>query len=293
MVGLLLLAGLSGSVAPARAVFAGGASQNLQGVGLQIVRFPPPLVINSVVANATTVDVTMGFNVTVNASGGSGNPANYNYTWHGLPAACPDSYSAVQNCTPTVAGRLSITVTVNDTLTLQSNTSGAVNITVNSLPTLTKFNVSKTNITQGTEIWFNATGSGGTAPLSFVYAGLPRGCTGNTSSFSCAPTLAGTYNVTVVAMDSLGMTSNKLNVQVTVQGNKSTTTVTPGIGNSGWAIVGGILVIGALATVALLWQARREDRAGQTATVVATQVPPDQPGGSPPSGPMPPAGPSS
>lgn len=256
-------------------------------------------------ANNTTVDVSMNFNISVdpvNLTGGALNSSNFTYVWSGLPAfvpgnpgsGCygvnPGNNSSVLNCTAASPGTLHVSVTATN-FTGASNSSTTLAIVVNALPTLTSFHVSATNTTLGTQIWFNATSTGGTAPVTFAYTGLPLGCVGSNASFSCTPTRAGLYNVTVSAVDSYGYSSAVQNVKVTVKTlAKSTST---GIGTTGWAIVVGILVVGAIATMALLLQARREERAGQMGMDQAQSGPSQETGGQPPAGGTPPPGSSS
>ena len=256
-------------------------------------------------ANNTTVDVSMAFNVSVdvvNLTGGALNASNYTFVWAGLPAyvpsdpgsGCygvnPDNNSSVENCSAAAPGSLTISVVATDYLNGEHNSSSTLTILVDVLPTLTELQVSKLNSTLGTQIWFNATASGGTAPLTFSYTGLPLGCSGSTASFSCTPTRVGLYNVTVTASDAYGYTTVTLSAKVTVSAVKTTTTT--GIGTTGWSIVIGIIVVGALITVALLFQARREERAGRMGMEEA-QEPSQESGESPPMGGTPPPGPPS
>ncbi len=261
-------------------------------------------------ANNTTVDVSMAFNISVqvNLTGVIQNntmnntDSNFTFAWSGLPAFVPGdpgsgctgfagvagNNSSVLNCTAASAGALSVSVVVTNFTNGESNTTTALAITVNPLPTISTFTVSSVKIAVNTSITFTVTASGGTGGLTFQYTGLPLGCSSNESTFSCAPDRVGVYNVTVVAVDSLGFTSPLWNVTVTVEGaaKKSTS----GIGTTGWAVVIGILVIGFLATAALLLQARREERAGQMGTEEPSQESTGDTGMQPPT---PPSGPSS
>jgi hypothetical protein len=254
-------------------------------------------------ANNTTVDVSMDFNISVdvvNLTGGALNSSNFTYVWTGLPAFVPGSpgtgcyganagnNSSVLNCTAASSGTLKVSVTATN-FTGVSNSSSTLTIVVNPLPTISAFDVSATNSTLGTQIWFNATGAGGTAPLSFSYSGLPLGCAGSSASFSCTPTRAGLYKVTVVAVDSYGFSSAAQSVNVTVK--TVAKSASPGIGTTGWAVVIGIVVVGAIATLALLLQARREERAGRMGMDEAQAGSPEETGGQPPMGGSPPTGP--
>jgi len=302
VVAVLLFGAILGSATP--------ASRNGSSLGATSHSFVLPVAsasfsVVNLTANNTTVDVSMAFNVSVNVvnlTGGALNASNYTFVWSGLPAFVPgipgsgcyglnaNNNSSVLNCTAASAGALSISVSATNFTSAQTNSSGTLAIHVNALPTLAAFHVSEANSTLGTQIWFNATSTGGTAPITFSYTGLPLGCAGTAASFSCTPTRVGLYNVTVIAVDSYGYTSGSLNEKVTVSTVKSGTT---GIGNTGWAIVIGIVVVGGLATVALLFQARREERAGRMGMEETPQEPSGESGGTPPMGGTPPPGPPS
>lgn len=252
--------------------------------GLSLARPPPaPLTIHGVDANLSALDLTMSFNVTVNVTGGSGNPANYRYNWSGLPPGCSNSHSVVQNCTPTATGSYPVKVTVNDSVTLVS-ANGTTLVTVNSDPAISAFSVNQPTSTLGTQLTFTVTAAGGTGTLNYTYLGLPLGCAGYNATLVCTPTRVGLFNVTVVAYDAVGYTTAKWFLNVTISPAGSA-----GIGTSGWAIVGGIIGVGAIVTIALLLQARREERSG-----MLPPTPPQPPagaGGAPPSGGSPPASP--
>ena len=241
LVTAFLLAGAAGY-----ATFASGTSARSTAPVLATAA-PPPLTLTGPVANNTTVDIGMAFNLTVNVTGGSGNGSNYNYTWMGLPTGCANNWSYSLNCTPTRAGTFSVTVFVRDTADGVNATSTALPITVNALPTSSAFTVSShlvapsdhVNVTVNSTIWFNATATGGTAPLTYVYVGLPLGCSNTNASlglasFFCSPNRVGVYNVTMHAVDAYGYTTAVKNVTVTV-------TAAP-ISSASWPIISPISV---------------------------------------------------
>jgi hypothetical protein len=269
---------------------------------------PPPAnfqVVN-LTANYTTVDVSMAFNLSVNVvnlTGGALNASNYTFVWTDLPpyvpsspgSGCygvnPDNNSSVENCTAAAPGTFNVSVVATDYQNGEHNNSSVLSIVVSVLPVLSALSVSELNSTLGTQIWFNATTSGGTAPLTFAYTGLPLGCAGTNASFYCTPTRVGLYNVTVTAIDANGYSTSTLGAKVKV--SSATKTATTGIGTTGWSVVIGIVVVGAIITIALLFQARREERAGRMGMEESPPQPPQAPGGTPPMGGTPPPGPPS
>jgi hypothetical protein len=310
MAGLLLvsaLVGLGGS-APLRTAFSQGGDHSLA-----VPPAPATFSLVNLTANNTTVDVSMPFNISVNVvnlTGGALNASNYTFVWTGLPAFVPgtpgsgctgptpgSNNSPVLNCTAASPGALTISVSATNITGGPSNSTGPITIAVNPLPTETAFTVSSAaiaganhiSVAVNTSITFIVTASGGTSPLSFAYAGLPLGCSSNASTFQCAPNRAGVYNVSVTTSDSYGYTAGPLNVTVTVTAPVKTTS--SGIGTTGWAIVIGILVVGALVTVALFVQAGREERRGRMGMEEASQGSSGQSGGEPPMGGTPPPGP--
>lgn len=252
---------------------------------------PPPLRVPAPTTNTSVLDLGMTLFATLNASnvtGGSGNPANYQYQWFGLPPSCTTANVSNFSCAPTNTGTFTITVTVNDTSTHRTGTSAAVSITVNTDPTISSFTVSATSVAVNGSITFTATASGGSLPYAmFVYKGLPSGCTGNTSTLTCSPGVAQNYNVSVVVIDAVGMPSNQRNLTVTVTAGASPSS-TKGPTVAEWGIIAAILIIG-FALAALLWmRARKEERASYAATPSppppGAPPPPSSPPSAPPAG---------
>jgi hypothetical protein len=246
----------------------------------------------------------MAFNLSASASAGSPAPAWFNISWQNLPPGCAgptynnsSKGASVVNCTATTVGTYGVDVVVTDSAG-GTKTSGLLNITVNQNLNLTAFSPSTLNLTLGNEIWFNATATGGTPALTYLYGGLPPGCSNSTASFHCIPTRVGLYSVTATAIDSIGFRSvtlsHILNVSNTSQVVTPTKRTSSGLTATGWAIVAGIFIVGAIIVIAMLLLARREERSSQLVmTSTPTAEPPTGSGGAPPpEGPQPPSGPS-
>jgi hypothetical protein len=166
---------------------------------------------------------TVQFSITV-----EGGQAPYSYDWSGLPAGCSSTDSNPLSCTPSAAGSSSVVVTVTDnfgsTLTSLPVTATVVAALTVGLPTASASSVA----VGGTEV-FTASVSGGTAPYTYVWSGLPTGCSSSdVSQLSCAPTATGTWSITVKVTDSSGtsQTSAPVSVTITAAGTG------PGNGNS-------------------------------------------------------------
>lgn len=134
------------------------------------------------------------------------------YTWSasGLPAGLGISASTgTISGTPTVAGTFSVALTVNDpygrsataTQALTVAPSAPLVITTSSLP----------DGTVGTAYSVTATASGGTTPYAWSATGLPAGYSINASTgvISGSTATAGTYTVTISAVDAAATTDSR------------------------------------------------------------------------------------
>lgn len=264
-------------VGPARAVH-----------GVRVVA--SALSVPALTTNTSRLDVGMPLNASVNASaitGGSGNVTNLTFAWSGLPTNCTSQNVSNYTCYPTVVGTYSVDVTVTDFSDQQTGTAPKITITVSSDPVVASIVASTTNLSVNQSVTFTVAASGGTAPLLYVFSGLPAGCTGNTSTVTCTPTTAQAYHVSVSVLDAVNFSSNSQFVVVRVApASAHSSTATPSAGQ--WAVIVGILVVG-LALAGYLWvRARREDRLGRSAPPRTSPPPPVSP---PPDHPPPPDGP--
>lgn len=154
--------------------------------------------------SAPVIDMGQTVNISTIATGGSG---SYTYLYTGLPAGCT-STAAAFSCSPSTTGNSSIVATVTDTNGVKASTN-YFNLTVNSDPTITTaLSVSPASITIGASITLTVSASGGTGALTYTYGGLPGGCsTQSVATFTCTPTATGTFTVSVVVSDTIGMKS--------------------------------------------------------------------------------------
>lgn len=173
-------------------------------------------VISSFTASPNPVVAGSPTTLTVSASGGTGS-LTYSYT--GLPSPCSSSNTSSLSCTPATAGNYTVKATVTDAASL--STSKNLTLTVTSSgggkPVVQSFTatVNPVQINSATTLTVSATG--GTGGYSYVYTGLPGGCTtANTSSLGCTPTVTGTFTVVVTVTDSAHNSgTGSLSLQVT------------------------------------------------------------------------------
>lgn len=93
-------------------------------------------------------------------------------------------------------------------------------------PTITSFTISPSIVKVGSNVSFLTSVSGGIYPITFVYTGLPPGCSSSDqNAFSCVPSQVGSYPVTVTVTDEQGRsnsTTKILSVVSTVSGLSAT-----------------------------------------------------------------------
>ncbi len=121
--------------------------------------------------------------------------------------------------------------------------------------TITSYAASPENITLGESVTLTTVTANGTGVLTYVYVGLPPGCTSaNAASLTCTPTQTGTFGTEVIVSDAAGDTE----IAVT------TIQVNPGpLGLSlpaAYAFFGAIAVVLAVfvALILIRWRRRRQ-----------------------------------
>lgn len=175
---------------------------------------PGPLSIISFTANPASITQGQSSTLTVTTSGGTG---TLSYHYSNLPSPCTTHSAATLTCTPTNAGTSTIMVNVSDTAGAWKESNVTLTVTAEVPPTAV-LAASSTSVVADGNIWFNTTVTGGTSPYSYVYNGLPTGCTTNSvAQLACVPTQTGTYSVKVTVTDNLGQSvaSNAVSVTVT------------------------------------------------------------------------------
>ncbi len=250
----------------------------------------------TVTLSASPPSVTLGATTTLTGSV-SGGTTPYTYTWTGLPGGCTSANLASLSCTPTATGTYSITLKVTDahgnvgqgsaTLTVTPSAGGSPSVSLAANPSSVAVNKA-TSLT--------GTVSGGTAPFTYAWTGLPPGCTSqNAATLSCTPTTAGTYTVTLTVTDSKGNTGQG-SVSLTVtnpSGGNSNQTSSPGSNLLTSPLVLALLVVAIVAVAAaVLLMRRKRPSSTAPAPAPAAEPAPSTPAATPASPPPPPPPPA-
>jgi hypothetical protein len=154
----------------------------------------------SFTASRTLIDVGAPTLISAVATGGSG-PVTYLYS--PLPTGCPAVNASSFLCTPQTAGVTTITLRVYDVFGVSAH--GSLTLTVRPLPTISAFTTAPGTITEGVATTLGVTVANGVGPFTYVYSGLPAGCsTANGSRLNCTAAAAGYYHLTVSVTDADG-----------------------------------------------------------------------------------------
>ncbi len=154
---------------------------------------------------ATRKGLDVGQSATFNATvtGGSG---SYGIEWFGLPTGCSGTNLTVLTCAPTGHGSFSVTAEVIDSNGASVLSSPVAVVVGPALVVSVEFGASGT-VGQASTLRLNV--SGGTAPYTITWSGLPSSCpSASSATLSCTPEGSGTYTIHVVVLDAAGASEN-------------------------------------------------------------------------------------
>ena len=175
------------------------------------------LVVNTLTANEGEAEV--GVPVVISASVSGGTPP-VTLFYPALPPGCASINSASLSCVPTASGSFPIAVTATDATGRVARGAGTLLVA----PHLTgaRLSINGSTVAVNGTVYLGASSSGGVAPLSYSYSGLPPGCAAPAGSGGpCRPTVAGVYIVMVRITDALAVW---MNASATLTVTKATTT---------------------------------------------------------------------
>ncbi|MDE1821922.1 MAG: hypothetical protein KGJ23_12160 [Euryarchaeota archaeon] len=160
---------------------------------------PLPSIV-AFIATPSPQDLGLVVNLTTTTSGGTG-PMHYTYL--GLPAGCSPRNSASLTCAPVATGTFAVQVNATDIFARSAY--GFLNLTVGPDLSMTAFSASPVVVDVGATVVFRESTSGGVAPISYTYGGLPPGCSSrNLSTDPCTPSASGNFTVFGNATDLRG-----------------------------------------------------------------------------------------
>lgn len=177
------------------------------------VGLPPtaPLTVVAFWAQPGTLATGQSTVFTLKATGGIG-PLSYRYL--GLPAGCGSANVSALTCVPSVAGTSVVTGSVMD---VQGTVASAsLTLVVNAPPTkpvpalqILAFLADPSPARVGENVTWETIVTGGVAPYSFLYTGLPLNCpSSNSSTLSCRLSAAANLSVEVNVRDVKGDSAN-------------------------------------------------------------------------------------
>jgi hypothetical protein len=212
-------------------------------------------------ATLPRTDIGVPTILTLLASTAGGSPS-YQYT--GLPQGCMSANAAIITCDPAAAGTYHVTAALAYAAGGQWNPT--TTLTVANLPSVTEFTATRNPALPNSTTTLSAVVAGGTAPLTYAYAGLPPGCSSaDAGSIQCTPTKNGSFSVSIEVTDRFGR-SAKASLELVV----GAVPVGPSLGADlewlttplGELVLGALLITAASLSVVTL-RARRLRREGE------------------------------
>jgi hypothetical protein len=166
----------------------------------------------TIVASPSSTDFGQLLTFTVTVHGGTG---LFSYSYPMLPPSCASSNSPSLSCTPSTLGNYTIEAIVTDEA---GRTSTAYNrVSVNPVIGISTFTTSPASLDMGQEFTLTLSTTGGAAPLSYSYSGLPPSCSSiNSPVLHCTPSTGGAYLIQVTVYDQAGKTATS-SLNLTVQ----------------------------------------------------------------------------
>lgn len=195
----------------------------------------------------------VGQGVTFSVEGLTGGTGSYSYRWTGLPVGCASVNASTLVCLPTAAGTGNPAVNVIDTNGVHA--AGSVGFTVYSVPIVNTPTALPGTVGVDQSVTFSVSATGGSGTLTYTWTGLPTGCTSlNASTVTCRPTASGTAQIAVDVTDSNGRSARSGDLSFTVS-VPATFLGLPGL--EGFALLGGLVVLGVVGGSLIAWRAGR------------------------------------
>jgi len=226
--------------------------------------------ISALTASRMTLDVGQSTVLNVTATNGTG--LRSVYAWSGLPAGCASVDVETLTCAPTAPGTYTVTVAITDS-NGYTVTSGPVLLVVSLALTAPTLSASVRSVDVGQAVTFAASVSGGEAPYTYVWEGLPSGCASvDAATVTCSPTGAGVSTVAVTVTDANGVVGSSASFDLTVSPRLvgGSLSLTPAVIDLGQGIEINVTVSGGSAGLTYAWSGLPSGCAGTGAKVDCT-----------------------
>lgn len=230
------------------------------GIVLSVKPLSGGVTVNSLEVSPPSLSLGDSLTLTTAASGGA---QPYSYSYSGLPQGCSSADELELTCVPTEDGNYTISVIVTDSTGAKAGATAGLEVTGTLVaPVISSFSANPASIYLGSSTIFSVTVSAGTGSISYIYSGLPAGCsTKDSSSLACTPNGTGSYNVEVTVVGAGGLSAEKF-TNLTVQSQPSTSSSLLGLsGTELYALIGVLIVVGVAAAVSIRYHGRKHDPA--------------------------------
>ena len=167
--------------------------------------FRPALVPDALATPvAPTLEAGETIVLSVSAAGGSG---VYHFDWLDLPPGCASTNAPFVVCSPNGSANVTVSVQVTDSVG-DVALSGGLSLGIVPHVELRAVTASPSPVILGQPVTIEVNVTGGLAPVTFSYVGLPPGCkSNNTTKFTCSPTATGSYAIVAEVVDRIGLSS--------------------------------------------------------------------------------------
>ncbi len=167
---------------------------------------PPPTLTVALTAVPSSIELGSTTSLETQVTGATG-PLTYVYST--LPSGCSTHNESTLPCTPTATGTFYIGVNVSQAGGGSGAAATELTVTPRSGPLGVTLTAVPSEVRNETPTELLADVTGGVAPFTLLYTGLPSGCASeNTSDLSCTPDEVGTFTVTVNVTDNVGATAD-------------------------------------------------------------------------------------
>jgi hypothetical protein len=241
-------------------------------------RTPSPAVVSALSGIAMSPIVlsalpgTLAINQSLTLALGTGGWPYSSYSYANLPAGCASVDAPTISCIVRSGGTFDVVATARDLLGDVATASANLTVVPPPPSLAVQLTLSVASAEEDQSVTITASVLGGASPYSFVYTGLPSGCSSqNSSSIACTPSAAGSYTLHVSVTDAKGDQASASTALSVTPSSSTTSSSSGGASTSEVDALAGVAVVALVLAGAALWVAfSRRGRANP---------PPPPPGG--------------